>query len=256
MQRRSGKKLRTRSPTLTALTVFFLTLISISLASLLFYSLMMNTARTEFKQMAQIVSNATISSEKDQLLDVYAEFHKQNSDFVGWISLEGTSLDYPIMQTIDAPEYYLRRDFNKNYSLAGTPFLDARSDMENGNSLIVYGHNMNDGSMFAVLQNYLKEGFLEQHPAFECDSLLQKRHFQIFAVLHFKDSPENDSSYYAFPLDETSFSRCVERIQADALYETPSIVTWGDQLLLLSTCDQNDAESRILIACYREKQDL
>lgn len=113
MQRRSGKKLRTRSPTLTALTVFFLTLISISLASLLFYSLMMNTARTEFKQMAQIVSNATISSEKDQLLDVYAEFHKQNSDFVGWISLEGTSLDYPIMQTIDAPEYYLRRDFNK-----------------------------------------------------------------------------------------------------------------------------------------------
>lgn len=94
MQRRSGKKLRTRSPTLTALTVFFLTLISISLASLLFYSLMMNTARTEFKQMAQIVSNATISSEKDQLLDVYAEFHKQNSDFVGWISLEGTSLDY------------------------------------------------------------------------------------------------------------------------------------------------------------------
>ena len=125
MQRRSGKKLRTRSPTLTALTVFFLTLISISLASLLFYSLMMNTARTEFKQMAQIVSNATISSEKDQLLDVYAEFHKQNSDFVGWISLEGTSLDYPIMQTIDAPEYYLRRDFNKNYSLAGTPFLDS-----------------------------------------------------------------------------------------------------------------------------------
>ena len=115
---------------------------------------------------------------------------------------------------------------------------------------------MNDGSMFAVLQNYLKEGFLEQHPAFECDSLLQKRHFQIFAVLHFKDSPENASSYYAIPLDETSFSRCVERIQADALYETPSIVTWGDQLLLLSTCDQNDAESRILIACYREKQDL
>ena len=55
---------------------------------------------------------------------------------------------------------------------------------------------------------------------------------------------------------KTSFSRCVERIQADALYETPSIVTWGDQLLLLSTCDQNDAESRILIACYREKQDL
>lgn len=55
-------------------------------------------------------------------MDVYAEFHKQNSDFVGWISLEGTSLDYPIMQTIDAPEYYLRRDFNKNYSLAGTPF--------------------------------------------------------------------------------------------------------------------------------------
>ena len=51
-------------------------------------------------------------------------------------------------------------------------------------------------------------------------------------------------------------SQCVERIQADALYETPSIVTWGDQLLLLSTCDQNDAESRILIACYREKQDL
>ena len=210
MQRRSGKKLRTRSPTLTALTVFFLTLISISLASLLFYSLMMNTARTEFKQMAQIVSNATISSEKDQLLDVYAEFHKQNSDFVGWISLEGTSLDYPIMQTIDAPEYYLRRDFNKNYSLAGTPFLDARSDMENGNSLIVYGHNMNDGSMFAVLQNYLKEGFLEQHPAFECDSLLQKRHFLQFCTL--KTLPK-------MPVHITPFL-WMKRLLADVLNES------------------------------------
>ena len=86
---------------------------------------MMNTARTEFKQIGSNSSQiATISSEKDQLLDVYAEFHKQNSDFVGWISLEGTSLDYPIMQTIDAPEYYLRRDFNeKTITLAGTPIF-------------------------------------------------------------------------------------------------------------------------------------
>ena len=181
MQRRSGKKLRTRSPTLTALTVFFLTLISISLASLLFYSLMMNTARTEFKQMAQIVSNATISSEKDQLLDVYAEFHKQNSDFVGWISLEGTSLDYPIMQTIDAPEYYLRRDFNKNYSLAGTPFLDARSDMENGNSLIVYGHNMNDGSMFGSLKKYKEEGFWKENQYFTVYSETTAYRYRIFS---------------------------------------------------------------------------
>lgn len=212
MQRRSGKKLRTRSPILTALTVFFLTLISISLASLLFYSLMMNTARIEFKQMAQIVSNATISSEKDQLLDVYAEFHKQNSDFVGWISLEGTSLDYPIMQTIDAPEYYLRRDFNKNYSLAGTPFLDARSDMENGNSLIVYGHNMNDGSMFAVLQNYLKEGFLEQHPAFECDSLCRNVIFKSLQFCTLKTLPK-------MPVHITPFL-WMKRLLADVLNES------------------------------------
>lgn len=82
------------------------------------------------------------------------ELIAKNPDCVAWVRIDDTKIDYPIMQTKDNPEYYLRRNFKKEYSYTGTPFLDAACDMNEGVNLIVYGHNMRDGTMFADLLKY------------------------------------------------------------------------------------------------------
>ena len=82
-----------------------------------------------------------------------AELYAQNSDLIGWIEIEGTKIDYPVMQTPDDPEYYLHRDFNREYSASGTPFLDSASVvLPKDNAVtwnwLIYGHNMKFGTMF------------------------------------------------------------------------------------------------------------
>lgn len=154
-----------------------------------------------------------------------------------------------MVQTKAEPEYYLRRSFEGSYSIAGTPFLDARCDMENGAGLIVYSYNMNDGSMFADLEGYLEEGYWREHPVIQCDT--QRREYEMLAVLHLKNSKQTAADYYTVPQDEADFAAWVERIKANALYETSFAAQWGEQVLVLSTCDKADGTARIFVATRR-----
>ena len=108
----------------------------------------------------------------------------ENPDFVGWIKIEGTSVNYPVVQTKAEPQYYLRRSFEGSYSIAGTPFLDAQCDMEKGIGLIIYGHNMKDGSMFADLAKYRSKDFWQAHKTVWFDTALGGSAYEIFAVIH------------------------------------------------------------------------
>ena len=110
---------------------------------------------------------------------------------------------------------------------------------------------MNDGSMFADLEGYLEEGYWREHPAIQCDSLTQRREYEVFAVLHLKDSKQTAADYYTVPQDETGFTAWVERIRASALYETGVTAQWGEQVLVLSTCDKADSTARIFVAAKK-----
>lgn len=223
----------------------------VSLAGLTIYAVLTGGARKEFSALAQRVEVETVSLPTEQVPDAYAGLKDQNPDFVGWIKLEGATINYPVVQTKAEPEYYLRRSFEGRYSIAGTPFLDARCDMENGAGLIVYGHNMNDGSMFADLEGYLEEGYWREHPVIQCDSLTQRREYEVLAVLHLKDSKQTAADYYTVPQDEAGFAAWVERIKAGALYETGVTAQWGEQVLVLSTCDKADSTARIFVAAKK-----
>ena len=98
-----------------------------------------------------------------------APLFEQNPDCIGWLCIEGTSVNYPLMHTPEEPQRYLRLNFNKEYSSAGTPFLDYRCSMESGN-LIIYGHNRKDGSMFADLKKYLSQDFYDSHKTIELET--------------------------------------------------------------------------------------
>jgi len=88
----------------------------------------------------------------------------ENSDCIGWLSIDGTNISYPVMHTPSDPQKYLRRNFYGKYSQSGVPFLDGRCDLQSSN-LIIYGHNMKNGTMFSDLKKYLNTDFLNSHRA-------------------------------------------------------------------------------------------
>lgn len=86
----------------------------------------------------------------------------ENADCIGWLSIDGTNISYPVMHTPSDPQKYLRRNFYGKYSQSGVPFLDGRCSTDSGN-LIIYGHNMKNGTMFSDLKKYLNTDFLNSH---------------------------------------------------------------------------------------------
>lgn len=119
--------------------------------------------------------------------------------------------------------------------------------MEKGIGLIIYGHNMNDGSMFADIAGYTHETYWREHPIIQCDSLTRQREYEVMAVLQFKDSEQAAQDYYSVPCDEMNFTEYISRLADAALYDTGIQAVWGDQILALSTCSRQDSDSRILV---------
>lgn len=108
---------------------------------------------------------------------------EKNQDLAGWLSIEGTAIDYPVMHTAQDEEYYLRRAFDRSNSVSGTPFLAAGCFTGCGN-YIIYGHNMKDGSMFAALLNYADDTFWEEHPTIRFDTLEETGTYQVLAAFY------------------------------------------------------------------------
>ena len=187
--------------------------------------------------------------------------HAQNSDLIGWIRADGTRIDYPVMQTSDDPEYYLHRDFNKDYSNSGTPFLDANSKIGASLNWIIYGHNMKFGTMFHDLHKYGSQEFWDEHRTFTLDiydsktGITDHEVYEIFAVCRSRIHTEeaNIFSYYRFTgyTDEDIFSEYTAGVISESVYATGIIPQYGEQLVTLSTCAYHTSEGRLYVVGRR-----
>ena len=185
------------------------------------------------------------------------EFHKydvlyeQNHDLFGWISIDGTKLNYPVMHTPDDPEYYLHRAFDGTYSSSGVPFLDGKCHPNCGN-YIVYGHHMKNGTMFATLQDYADEAFWKEHPTIHFDLLNKAGEYEVLAAFYaqaYKVDDENVFRYYDYTdlTEETAFAEYLGYISDAALYDTGVTAEYGDQLLTLTTCSYHTSDGRFVV---------
>lgn len=103
-------------------------------------------------------------SEEKTFIPEYQELYLQNNDMVGWIKVEDTKINYPVMQSKDNPNFYLKHGFDKAYTDYGCPYVQENCDMElPSDNIIIYGHHMNDGSMFAGLMKFKDKSFWEKH---------------------------------------------------------------------------------------------
>lgn len=143
----------------------------------------------------------------------------ENSDCIGWLSIDGTIISYPVMYTPSEPQKYLRRNFYGKYSQSGVPFLDGRCGLQSTN-LIIYGHNMRNGTMFADLKKYVDRDFLNAHRTVKFETADGIRYFIVTEVLR---TDITDAWY--------------DRITAED----------GSRCLVLSTCYGSGKDGRLLI---------
>ena len=176
----------------------------------------------------------------------------ENSDMVGWIQIEGTGIDYPVMQTPADPNYYLKHDFEKRYTDYGCPFMQADCDaLCPSDNLIIYGHNMKDGSMFADLAKYRSKDFWQSHKTVWFDTALGSCAYEIFAVIHTTVQADAADAFpfYRFvnAASPEEFADYVSACKVRALYDTGISAQYGDKLLTLSTCDNITDNGRWLV---------
>ena len=180
------------------------------------------------------------TGEMIKILREYAPVYQLNTDMVGWISLPGTTLNYPVVQTPEDPHFYLKRDFYQKSSRNGTIYAHGYADLQApSDNVTIYGHNMKDGSMFASLHQYESEEFFKANPYIYFDTLYEHRTYQVISVFEI-DITKNNFEYHNFVNGNTiSFKDYVDTCRELSLYDTGVRATYGDKLLTLSTCDMD-----------------
>lgn len=174
-----------------------------------------------------------------ETLPQYRALYEQNPDMVGWLRVDGTNIDYPVLQTPGDNEYYLRRGFDRLYSTAGSLFLDERCRLgaDPTANWLIYGHNMADGSMLGELDRYEDPDFYAAHPTFTFDTLTEPGTWQVMAVLRTELGADALPYYTFFDADgRADWQQRVDAMLELALYDTGVVPEYGQQLLTLSTC--------------------
>ena len=208
-------------------------------------------------ELQQAVEQATEQKQDEDtnagelVLEHYAKLKEQNKDFIGWISIEGTPLSYPVVHTPDDTEYYLRRAFDGSYAVSGTPFLGEGCDV-NSTNVLIYGHRMNDDTMFTTLLDYAEKEFWETHREIRFDTVDKLQTYEVFAAFYIEiPAEENPDAFrwynYSGNISGDNFADYVSRVKAHSYYDTEISVTEGDKLITLTTCAYNNETHRFVV---------
>ena len=187
----------------------------------------------------------------------FAALRDKNADFIGWISIEGTNLDFPVMYAPDNKDFYLRHDFDKNYSVYGVPYLDEKTTLganAQSDNLIIYGHNMKTGTIFGCLTGYKKADYYREHPYIEFDTVYGDAKYEVFGA--FAIDVVNDTSFLYnqyVDMDEDTYNAFVDEVLARSDVATGIRPAYGEQLLTLSTCEYSSENGRYVVVARRVK---
>lgn len=195
-------------------------------------------------------------SKEKTVLPELAELYQQNSDLVGWIRIEDTNINYPVVQTPDNANYYLKHGFDKEYSNYGCPYVQENCDVQlPSDNVIIYGHHMKNGSMFADLEKFKSQDFWQEHKTISFSTVTDKYEYEIVSVFKtfvYSDSPDS-FKYYHFVNAETpeDFSAFIDKCKELSLYDTGIAAKYGDKLITLSTCEYSRANGRLVVVAKR-----
>ena len=191
--------------------------------------------------------------------DAFKQLKEGNPDTIGWIQIPNTVVDYPVMQSAkDNPELHLRHGYDKKYTQYGCIFLDANcSPAQDMKNLTLYGHNMDDGQMFAAILQYTDLDFYKSAPVIDFDLEGVEGKWKVFSVFKINTLPEQGEIFdYAQPdfPDDAAFAAFIEEMKSRSILNIPVDVTTDDQLLTLSTCSYEFKEFRTVVVARRVRE--
>lgn len=189
----------------------------------------------------------------------FEELYRANHDFIGWIKIDDTFVDYPVMYTPndnERGEHYIHLDFDGNYSAAGLPFVDMNCDLKlPTDNTIIYGHNMNSGKMFHDILKYDNNEFYEGHKTFTFDTIYGDGTYEVVAMFYAQILPDEstDFKYYQFVNagSKEEFDSYIDKIKRMSIRDTGVDVRFGDKLVTLSTCAYHVTDGRFAVVGKR-----
>ena len=220
--------------------------------------------QSDFNELAGLKNSTVLSGmtvhktgdeDAPEILDEYKTLYNKNKSLIGWLKIDDTIIDYPVMQS-KSSEYYLTHNFNQEYDKNGSIFMDpACSVLKPSTNLILYGHHMRSGKMFGDLNKYSSKDYTEKHKTIQFDSIYEKGTYEVMYVFRSRIFYEDEITfkYYQFinANSEAEFNSAMDAMADMALVNTGVRASYGDSLLTLSTCDNSEEDGRFVVVAKR-----
>lgn len=206
-------------------------------------------------QNNQVVVHKTEAPEQKEVLEEYKNLLNINKKLIGWLKIDDTNINYPVVQTTDN-EYYLSHNLEQEYDKNGSIFMDMDCDvLKPSTNYILYGHRMQSGAMFGKLSKYEDSKYCKEHEYIEFDTIYEKGIYQVMYVFRSTILNSDDVSfkYYQFieANSEQEFDSNMEQMAAISLVDTGVSASYGDHLLTLSTCDYYETNGRFVVVAKK-----
>lgn len=234
------------------------------------YSFFVEKNEADYENLSQLKGNSALTgslfrgvtihyTEEEEVnlevLEEYQTLYNKNKRLIGWLKIDDTNIDYPVMQTTNN-EYYLDHNFNQEYDKNGSLFLDKDCDVVHRNTnLIIYGHHMKSGRMFGNLNSYSSREYGEKHSQIQFDTIYEKGTYEVMYVFRSRIYNEDEVvfKYYQFLNADSAveFDSYMQEMAALSLYDTGVTASYGDELLTLSTCDSSETDGRFVVVAKK-----
>lgn len=204
------------------------------------------------------IEETQVTPQKTERMLQIEKLQEQNSDIVGWIEVEGTNINYPVLQGEDNG-YYMNHNYKKEENTYGSIFLDKDYDWSIPSSnLLLYGHNLQNGELFHDILNYKDKSYYEEHPVIRFTTEKEDSEFEIISAFYsrvYYKSETNVFRYYYFinADNEEEYNEFVENAKEASIYDTGKTAEYGDQLITLSTCSYHTEDGRFAVVARKNK---
>lgn len=202
------------------------------------------------------IDNTQVTEQNTERILKLKELQKENEEIIGWLEIEDTNINYPVLQA-NNNDYYLTHNYKKEKASTGSLFLDKEFDLSNGSSnYLIYGHRNKQGLMFEDLIKYAKEDFYEAHTKIRFTTAKEDSLYEILAVFYsrvYYKSEQNVFRYYYFinANNEQEYNDFINNAKKASIYDTGITANYGEQLLTLSTCEYSQNDGRFVVVAKK-----
>lgn len=254
------EKISNKKVKITLLIFFSIYLIS-AVSYIVIYCIKSNKNKSLYENLQesniiQDIATDEISKVNSEFIEKVKELQKENLDVKGWIRIEDTNINYPLLQT-DNNTYYLTHNYKKEKSSYGSIFINSNCNIKDENAnVIIYGHDMKDGQMFKDLLKYQNKDFYNKHSTIKIATEEKEEEYEIIYTFKSRVFYQDEKNvfryyqYYSFE-NENKYNEYINNCKKIQLYDTGKTANYGEKLITLITCEYSQENGRMVVVAKK-----